>query len=515
MVRHLGLISILMLSACAQVGVPTGGEKDNQPPVVINAEPELGATEVSTKAGGTITLEFDEYVNVRQLSAQLLVSPPLKKPVEWWMKGREVTFMWNEDLEEGGTYVFQFGEAIIDVREGNAASNLLHAFSTGPSIDTLSLHGKVVDAFTQEAQADRKIFLYERSTPIDSIVAGELPKYVGNTNSKGEFTLKYLGEGEYRLLAIDDVDRNYRWTDGEALALYSERIKVSGCDTLTSALRMQKTANTEVKYFVNTKRDSLGLIKIEMSAELEDLTDINAHESNALLEEKTLWVWNNESEIEQSTVVWVGADTLVVSEIMASSAEELSVSGPTGQIISGTEILLRLNRPIISVTDSLFRAMRSDSSNVELEIHTLENDFELMVAGKFGRGNTLNLEILPGAVTGWGDMQLKDTTEFKWSTFESTDLAELSVNIDKNGWLELVSANGTVVDAVVLTGAANTVLFKNLTPGSYALRWLGDENLNGEWDGVSIKHWREPESAIVLPANIKVKADWSHTLDWE
>ena len=48
-----------------------------------------------------------------------------------------------------------------------------------------------------------------------------------------------------------------------------------------------------------------------------------------------------------------------------------------------------------------------------------------MVAGKFGRGNTLILEILPGAVTGWGDMQLKDTTEFKWSTFESTDLAEL------------------------------------------------------------------------------------------
>ena len=57
---------------------------------------------------------------------------------------------------------------------------------------------------------------------------------------------------------------------------------------------------------------------------------------------------------------------------MASSAEELSVSGPTGQIISGTEMLLRLNRPIISVTDSLFRAMRSDSSNVELEIHTLK-----------------------------------------------------------------------------------------------------------------------------------------------
>ena len=96
-----------------------------------------------------------------------------------------------------------------------------------------------------------------------------------------------MPEGEYRLLAIDDVDRNYRWTDGEALALYSEgELKFQDVTHLQGALRMQKTANTEVKYFVNTKRDSLGLIKIEMSAELEDLTDINAHESNALLERK-------------------------------------------------------------------------------------------------------------------------------------------------------------------------------------------------------------------------------------
>ena len=35
------------------------------------------------------------------------------------------------------TYVFQFGDAVADVNEGNAATNLRHAFSTGSVLDTL------------------------------------------------------------------------------------------------------------------------------------------------------------------------------------------------------------------------------------------------------------------------------------------------------------------------------------------------------------------------------------------
>lgn len=511
MVRRLAFISVLFLSACAQVGSPTGGEKDTQPPVVISATPELGATGVSTSEGGSITLEFDEYINVSQLSAQLLVSPPLKKPVEWWMKGKEVTFVWNEELEEGRTYVFQFGEAIVDIREGNAASNQLHAFSTGDKIDTLSLHGKVVDAFNSEELVGKKIFLYDSSISIDSIVAGALPQFVGNTQKNGEFTLRYLKEGEYRLLAIDDTDRNYQWTDGEALALHKDLVQISGADTLSQPLRMQKTADTEVKYFVSSSRDSIGLVEIEMSAELEDMSGLQSKGAEMYLEEQKLWMWGGSSDL-----IWEDADTLRFEDIKVEAAAEFSLTGPTGKIISGSEISLRANRPITAYEAGLFSVMKADSSSVQIDSMWVdENPFELILSAKFGRGETLILDILPEAITGWDKVPLSDTTQFKWSTFVSTDLAELNVNIDKDGWLELISANGTVVEKVALKSGAETVLYKNLTPGSYALRWLGDENLNGEWEGVSLKDWREPESAIVLPANIKVKADWSHTLDWE
>lgn len=517
MIRSSLLISMFLLSACAQVGVPTGGGKDTEPPKVISAYPELGTMNVGTQAGGSITLEFDEFVNVRQLSTQLLVSPPLKQPVEWIMRGKEVSFYWNEELEKDRTYVFQFGEAVVDLREANPVSNLLHAFSTGSNIDTLSLHGRVVDAFTGEALDDRKIFLFDSALPIDSIVDGALPMFVGSTNKGGEFAIKYLQEGEYRIIAIDDADRNYKWTDGEALAIHEELIVVSGADTISKELRMQKTADTEVKYFVNSKLDSLGLAHIEMSSELEDLSDVSAGSLHMFLEAKDLWIWDEYSTIENGGVVWDGADTLQFVDVEKSAAESFTIShGPTGKIISGSKTVLKTNRPVIEVVDSLFITMRSDSSLVQIDsIYVGENPFELNLAAKFGRGETLVLDILPGALKGWGGSDLVDTLQFKWSTFVSTDLAELLVDIDKAGWLELISANGTIVETVPLKEGLETIQFKNLTPGSYALRWLGDENSNGVWDGVSLKNWSEPESARVLPSNIKVKADWSHTLNWE
>ena len=94
--RIVSLFAIVIFSSsCAQVGVPTGGEKDVSPPIVANASPKLGATNVNPTSGGVLEFEFDEYVNIRQLSAQLLVSPPLEKPMDWTMKGKKVQFVWN------------------------------------------------------------------------------------------------------------------------------------------------------------------------------------------------------------------------------------------------------------------------------------------------------------------------------------------------------------------------------------------------------------------------------------
>ena len=123
-------------------------------------------------------------------------------------------------MQEDKTYIFQFGDAIIDVNESNAASDLMVAFSTGNQLDTLSISGSVEDVFTDEKQKDRRVFIYEWDLAVDSIAAGALPLFVTTTNDKGEFTVNYMPEGIYRALSVDDVDETMFGLPEKSLALY-------------------------------------------------------------------------------------------------------------------------------------------------------------------------------------------------------------------------------------------------------------------------------------------------------
>lgn len=514
--RVLLAISVLAYS-CAQVGVPTGGEVDTTPPSVVSVTPELGALNVPINSGGMITFEFDEYVNVRQLSAQLLVSPPLLKPVEWAMKGKSVSIIWNEELQKDKTYIFQFGDAIVDVNESNAASDLMHAFSTGANLDTLSLTGSVVDVFTDEKQAGRRVFVYDWDLPVDSISNGSLPLFVTTTNEEGEFTVNYLPEGNYRALAIDDVDRNYVWTDGESLAINKDQIDVNSTDTLSHQLRMHKTHDVDVKYFVEVERDSLGLVNIELSGELDQVEEIFAEDLDMYSTGVDLWLWSYPEDVEKATIIWEDADTLIVSEEKAGEMIPFTLKkSPEGKQVSGSRATFTFSRPITFVKPHLFKLTNSDSLEIEIKDVSISDisPFDIHLEASFGRGDVVELSMFPGAVEGQGRQVLADTLISKWSTFKLDELAELVVEISADGWLELISANGTVVEIVDLEVGMPPLRFKNLTPGSYALRWLGDPNSNGTWDGVSLKEWRLPEPARVMQSNIQVKADWTHEVSW-
>ena len=512
------VIITLFVSACAQVGVPTGGEVDKTPPRVISVMPKLGATNVLPKSGGIMTFEFDEYVNVRQLSAQLLVSPPLTKQVDWVMKGKTVSFIWNEDLQKDKTYIFQFGDAIVDVNEANPTSDLMHAFSTGEILDTLSLTGKVVDVFTDEKQVEKRVFVYDWELQIDSILSGALPLFVTTTNEDGMFTVNYMPEGKYRVLAIDDVDRNYVWTDGEHLAINEKPVFVSSKDTLLHEMKMHKTHGIDVKYFVGVERDSLGLVKIELSGELGNIEEIIAEGMELYNDAENLWLWSYPEDVEKAIVIWDDSDTLKISEEKIGEKTPFSITkAPDGKQILGSTATFTFSRPVTSVKPNRFQLTRSDSINVEIENVEISNSspFDINVEASFGRGDVLELTMFPGSVEGQGRQVLADTLTRKWSTFKLDELAELIVEINAEGWLELISANGTVVDIVDLEMGMPPLRFKNLTPGSYTLRWLGDPNDNGVWDGVSLKNWTLPEPARVMQSTIQVKADWTHEVSWD
>ena len=513
--RFSGILLLYLLTmSCAQLGVPSGGEIDITPPEIISISPALGATEVAVEAGGTIEVIFDEYVNVRGLSTQLLISPPLTKPIQWRMRGKTVTFTWLEPLIDNVTYVFQFGDAVIDLHEGNPTQNFIHAFSTGADLDTLSLSGAVVDAFSGSAMSGVRIFLFDSEATVDSISKGLKPKFMGTTDAQGAFTIRYLPAGNYRVMAVDDQDRNYQWTTGELLAIYEDIIEVAGHDTLKSNMRMQETPLSVIKYFVQSVRDSLGLVQIEMSQPFSPSDSISIGGQKGHSEGVNLWTWGDDTE--NDSVVWSGIDTLVISEIKGVDAVRFEATqGPGGKIVTPNKVEIQFSRPIEGIVDSLFVVTGMDSSEVQIDsIWTKENNpFSIEIAGAFPRGNSFDIMLMPGALQGQGAQELQDTSSFRWGIFESNELGEIEVVILKEGWLQLLSANGEVTEEITLT-EGRSAIFKDLTPGTYSLKWKGDSNKNGSWESVNLSSWKSPEAAQILSTKVKVKADWRHQIEW-
>ena len=73
------LAGVGLFYACAKQGYPTGGPKDETPPVVLGTTPPNGTTNFDAKE---FFIAFDEYVQVKSADENILVSPPMKQKPE-------------------------------------------------------------------------------------------------------------------------------------------------------------------------------------------------------------------------------------------------------------------------------------------------------------------------------------------------------------------------------------------------------------------------------------------------
>lgn len=196
-------------SSCAQQQPLQGGPRDTFPPNLI--------TELSTPNFQTnfemqdISLVFDEYIELRDVIKQVVVSPPLNyiPKVERTKGFKTARFQFNEkeELKEGVTYAISYGKSIRDLTENNEVENLQFLFSTGDYIDSLKMTGSVVDVLTGEKVPDVLFMLYENFA--DTVVRTEKPYYFGKTDNDGKFTINYMKAGAFKGFALEDQDLNY------------------------------------------------------------------------------------------------------------------------------------------------------------------------------------------------------------------------------------------------------------------------------------------------------------------
>ena len=133
---------------CAKKGNPSGGLKDSIPPIIVKYNPENYSINFTDDE---IKIHFDEYIKLKEINKELIISPPLKYQPEITplSTGKFIKIKIKDTLKENTTYSFNFGKSIVDNTEENAFKYFKYIFSTGSFIDSLKLKGTVKDVLRQ------------------------------------------------------------------------------------------------------------------------------------------------------------------------------------------------------------------------------------------------------------------------------------------------------------------------------------------------------------------------------
>lgn len=197
------------LVACANPIAPTGGLKDETPPILV---PERSSANYQLHfEKKPLLFTFNEFLKLDKADLQVLVSPPLAQRPEITLKDKTVTFKFDtaEELKPNTTYIINFGEAIKDFTEGNIVPDMHYVFSTGAFLDSLSFIANIFNA-DDKKPADKTVLMLYRELS-DSAIYKILPDYAARTNANGEARLEYLQPGTYQVVALRDENLNYKF----------------------------------------------------------------------------------------------------------------------------------------------------------------------------------------------------------------------------------------------------------------------------------------------------------------
>lgn len=210
--------AILGYQSCAKIGSPTGGIKDESPPAVVEEKPGNHSVDFDQDR---IEIKFDEFIELRNINQELLVSPPMEKKPEARIRKKSIIVDLNEQLRDHTTYTINFGQAIVDYNEGNSLDNYEFVFSTGDYIDSLGVSGIVLNAFNlQPSEEPVYVMLYDVIK--DSVPYHEIPLYVGKTLKEGSFFINNIRPDTFKVFALMDGNYNLLYDNPDEMIAFMD-----------------------------------------------------------------------------------------------------------------------------------------------------------------------------------------------------------------------------------------------------------------------------------------------------
>lgn len=520
------IVFVLIFSSCAIQVPPAGGTKDSTPPKVLKTTPENLSINVYPK---DIAITFDEFIALKDVSTQLVVSPLLKYPPTSKIRKKTLFVHISDTLKDNTTYTLNFGNAITDLNEGNILDNYQYVFSTGSILDSLKIKGKIETAF--DHKKDKGLFALLYMSNEDSLPYKERPMYFGKTNAEGEFAVNNISPGKYKVIALDDKDGNYLYTKGvESIGFLDSMV-----DAGDQKVSLQLFKEAEPLRLVKTYSVAPGQTILVFSAPADTLkinwiTDLNklnvfAQVFSEKKDSLTIWYKNIEADSLSFSILKEGRIDTTDIRLFKKTKEQTSRSkfslaatsnDPTSAHNYFEPFKINFNHPIVSIDKSKF-ILKQDSSIVSItQFDFLDSlKMQLGVSFKWKEKSSYELTVLPGAAKDIYELT-NDTTDFQWKVKSETDYGTLTVKMVgslENKILQLIDDKENIIRQTFFI-SDTTISYLNLDPRQYKLKLIHDSNHNGKWDTGNLIYKIQPEQTEYHSETFNVRANWDVEVKW-
>lgn len=452
-------ISFISGPGCANIIPPQGGPRDSLPPVLEKVNPADSSLNFT---GNKITFTFDEFIEVQNISENLIFSPtPSINPyVEFKLK--TVSVKLKDSLEANTTYTINFGNAIKDFTEGNPYKNFTYTFSTGSFIDSLELKGNVLLAETGKTDTTLIVMLHTNAD--DSAVIKERPRYFTKLDSKGNFHFKNLPSKTFYIYALKDDNNTKRYTSDKSLFAFNDKPVIVNGQTEPITLNAYAAKALETLPITNPGRASKPS-GADADKRLKYETSLLSSKQDILSD--FYFTFNNPLKFFDSSGIKLFTD----STYTEASSYRFSMES------SNTKISL----------------LHQWKQNTQYHIIINKNFAEDSLGKKLLKDDTLSFTTRGAA--DYGSLKLKLR----------------NLELSKNPVLQIIQ-NGQIFKSFPMSSIDfSQELF---LPGEYDLRILYDTNNNGIWDpGDFFEKHLQPEIAIPIDRKISIKVAWQNEFE--
>ena len=518
------IVLILSFSQCAKKGRPSGGPKDEDAPLFVTADPPYESINFNKDE---INIYFNEYIKLKDISKQLVISPPLNpsNPSLISPQGSASKFINIKILDTllaNTTYIFDFGNSVEDNNESNKLERFKYVFSTGNYIDSLKLAGNVKNSYKSEKIKNIKLLLYRLdSSYTDSAVYKRKPDYVTSTLDSSSYQFSNLRKGNYFLVALNDIRSDYIFnptTDEIGFLRDTISLPLDTIVKMTTPL-FKEELSYKFRRGKEVRKGQLifGYDGKATNLKVEILSEVPEKFSTIYFKEKgkdTLNLWH--SPIEKDSLIFKltnkkSIDTVTV-KLRKKEIDSLIVTEVSRGVLEYKDTLFfSTNNPIIKVDPSKIDFSISDTIKIPFTPFISKKESKIGFLFKKKLKSNYKLNLYPDAFTDIFNIS-HDTINVRFRTRSLEDYGDITLDIQNPESIQVIIQlinKDDETQSQEIVNSSKILSFKYLTPKEYRIRIIYDINNNGKWDTGNYLQKLQPEIVEYFSETQPVRANFS------